>query len=161
MFLWFVIVAPVIVAEVFRSPMIDYRVVALGAVLPVAEGALGGPRLLHTLLASVLALTVVMVATPRRRLVRRRLLGVPIGMCLHLVLDGTWADQTVLWWPAFGTSFGDGQIPELARGPVVGLLLEAVAIAVGVWAFRRYHLDDRDNRELLRRTGQLARAALG
>jgi hypothetical protein len=160
-FLWFVIVAPVIVAEVFRSPMIDYRMVALGAVLPVAEAALGGPRFLHTLLASVLALTVVMAATPRRRLVRRRLLCVPIGMFLHLVLDGTWTDQRVLWWPGFGLSFGADQVPELARGLVVGVMLEAVAVAVGVWAFRRYRLDVPENRELLRRTGQLARSTLG
>ena len=40
MLLWFVVLAPVAVAEIFRSPMVDYRLVALGAVLPLAEAVL-------------------------------------------------------------------------------------------------------------------------
>ena len=160
MSLWFLIVAPVIVAEVFRSPMVDYRVVAFGAVLPLAEAVLGGPRVLHTLLLAVAVLTVVMLATQHRRLVRRRLLGVPIGLFLHLVLDATWADETLLWWPGFGGSFGEGQVPEVQRGLAVGLVLELLAVGVGVWAVRRYELLDPANRSRLVRTGQLDRQVL-
>ncbi len=49
MLLWFAVLALVLVAQVFDSPNLDYRLVVLGAVLPVAEGVLGGPWLLHTL----------------------------------------------------------------------------------------------------------------
>lgn len=160
MVLWFLIVAPVIVAEVFRSPMVDYRIVALGAVLPLVEAVLGGPRVLHTLLAAVAVLALVMVATTDRRLVRRRFLGIPIGMLLHLVLDGTWTDQRLLWWPGFGPGFGRSQVPELARSLTVGLMLEALAVLIGAWAYRRYELDDPANRATLLTSGRLSRSAL-
>lgn len=160
MLLWFAVLAPVIVAEVFRSPLVDYRLVALGAVLPLAEIALGGPRVLHTLLGAVAVLTVVMLATVGRRLVRRRLLGVPIGLFLHLVLDGTWTDRDLFWWPVFGASFDRGTLPELDRPVAVIVLLEVLAVAVAVWAARRYALDDTQNRRRLARTGHLDRRVL-
>lgn len=160
MILWFAILAPVIVAEVFRSPMVDYRVVALGALLPLVELALGGPNVLHTLLGAVGLLAVVMAVTPNRRLVRRRLLGLPIGLLLHLVLDGSWTTAALFWWPAFGTGFGSDQIPEFDRPLGVMIVLEFVAIAVGWWAFRRYELGDAENRKRLLSTGQLTRGVL-
>jgi hypothetical protein len=159
-FLWFIVLSPIIVAEVFRSPMVDYRVVALGAAVPLLESLSGGPNLMHTLLGSVGVMTVVMLATQGRRLIRRRLLGIPIGLLLHLVLDGTWADQTLLWWPAFGRSFSDGQVPAFERSLLIGLALEAIAVGAGVWAARRYGLLDAENRRLLRSTGQLNREVL-
>lgn len=166
MVLWFAIVAPVLVAEVFRSPMIDYRLVALGATLPCLEVLTGGPKVLHTLLGAVVALTVVMAVTPNRRLVRRRLLGVPIGLFVHLVLDASWARTGLFWWPVVGLaggdgfSFGDGGLPEYDRPLVVGLALEVLALGIGWWAWRRYELDDDATRRRLLRTGQLTRAAL-
>ncbi|MGH1503588.1 MAG: hypothetical protein ACRBI6_08530 [Acidimicrobiales bacterium] len=166
MLLWFVILAPVLVAEIFRSPMIDYRLVALGAALPLAEAALGGPNVLHTLLGAVGLLTIVMLATPNRRLVRRRLLGIPIGLFFHLALDASWARTELFWWPFVGLargdgwSFGTGQIPELERPVGVIVALEVVAVAVGWWAWKRYELGDDDNRSFFVRTGQLTRAAL-
>lgn len=140
--------------------MVDYRVVALGAVAPLAEAIVGGPRVLHTLLGAVGILTVVMMTTQKSRLVRRRLLGIPIGLLLHLVLDGTWLNQSLLWWPAFGRSFGSGQVPELDRSPVVIVVLELFALGVGFWAWQRYRLGDSDNRALLVSTGQLSREVL-
>lgn len=160
MFLWFVILAPILVAEVFRSPMVDYRVVAFGAAFPLAEALTGGPFVLHTLLGVVSILAVVMAATQGRRLLRRRLLGVPIGLLIHLVLDGTWLDQALLWWPGFGTGFGDGQVPAFDRPLVVGLALEVLALVAGGWAWRRYDLADSANRTRLLTTGQLNREVL-
>jgi hypothetical protein len=157
--IWFAVLAPVLVAEVFRSPRVDYRLVALGAVLPLAEVVTGGPGPLHTLAGAAVALTVVMLVTRGRRLVRRRLLGVPIGLFLHLVLGGTWLDRELFWWPAFGWSFGAG---TLLDRPVVLLVgMEAVGLAVGVWAWRRYRLDRPENRRLLVATGHLDRQVLG
>jgi hypothetical protein len=160
MVLWFAVLAPVAVAEVFRSPLVDYRMVAAGALLPLVEVVAGRPLLLHTLFAPVAALTVVMVVTIRRRLVRRRLLGLPIGMLVHLVLDATWADATSFWWPAFGSPLDELAVPEVGRPIWVPVVLELVAVVVAVWAWRRYELRDEANRRLLLRTGHLARRVL-
>lgn len=140
--------------------MIDYRIVALGAAFPVLEGVAGGPSIGHSLLGAVGLLAVVMLATRGRRLLRRRLLGIPIGLLLHLVLDGTWTKQTLFLWPAFGSDFGSDQIPELARPLVIGVLLELLAIVAGAWAWRRYELGVAGNRARLVETGQLNREVL-
>jgi len=105
---WFAGVTFVFVWWVFRSPALDYRLVMLGAILPVGEFAFGGPRVLHTLLAPVALLAVLMLATQKRRLVRRRWIGLPIGMLVHLVLDGIWTRPDVFWWP-FTRSGGGGR----------------------------------------------------
>lgn len=166
MLLWFVIVGPILVAEIFRSPMIDYRLVALGAVLPVAEVVTGGPRIFHTLFGAVAAMSLVMALTSKRRLVRRRLLGVPIGLFFHLLLDAAWARTALFWWPVVGLargdglSFGEGGLPEFDRPLAVGLFLEVLAVAAGWWAWKRYELDDEDNRRFFFTTGQLTRAAM-
>jgi len=101
-FIWFAVGAVVAVALVFDSPAMDFRLVVFGAVLPVAEGAVSGPWLLHTPLAAVVLLGGVMLVARGRRLVQRRWLGVPIGLMAHLVLDGTWSDTEVFWWPFTG-----------------------------------------------------------
>lgn len=157
MILWFVGMSIAAVWLVFRSPALDYRLVALGSVLPVGEVLLGGPRVAHTLVASVALLTVVMLATQQRRLVRRRLIGLPIGMLMHLVLDGVWADSQVFWWPFLGWSFGDGEVPEWGRPWVVWLVLDAAGAAALVWCYRTFGFEDRERREEFWRTGHLPR----
>ncbi len=159
MLLWFAVLAPILVAEIFRSPMVDYRMVAIGALLPTLEVITGRALVLHTLLGSVAALGLVMALTQQRRLVRRRWLGLPIGLMFHLVLDGTWTSKALMWWPAFGLGFDDA-VPEFSRGIVLPLLLELAAVAAGVWAWRRYELDQPEHREQLIRTGQLVRGVL-
>jgi hypothetical protein len=158
MLLWFLGVSFAFVWLVFRSPALDYRLVLLGSMLPLADGALGGPRLLHTLLAGVAVLAIVMLATRGRRLLRRRLIGLPIGMLMHLVLDGIWARSNVFWWPFFGTSFGTEGLPELGRGPGVVLLLEAMGAVALVWCYRTFELGDPAIRQLFLRTGHLNRS---
>lgn len=159
MFFWFIIMAPFLVAEIFKSPMVDYRLVAFGAALPLVEVAIGHAFVLHTLLCSVAVLTVVMVATIGRRLLRRRLLGIPIGMLFHLALDGGWNSAALFWWPVFGFSLSEEPVPETTA---IGwrLLLEAVAIGVGVFAYGRYELNHPANRSRLLRTGHLARIVM-
>ena len=157
MLLWFIVVAPIVVAEVFRSPMVDYRLVALGAVLPLIDVIIGWPTVLHTLAGPVVLLTVTMLATVGRRLLRRRLLGVSIGWFLHLVLDGTWASSHLFWWPAFGLSLRSVELPE-ATGAGFRLLLEVAAVGIALVAWRRYGLDDPAARRRLVRTGHLPAA---
>lgn len=161
MFLWFIILAPVGVAEVFKSPLVDYRMVALGAALPLVEVATGVHLGLHTLVSAVLAMTLVMVGTINRsRLLRRRLLGVPIGLFFHLVLDGTWTSTALFWWPIGGVSLRSVEHPEQSMPLVVLVGAELVALGVGVWAWRRYQLSEPKHRVLLIRNGHLARTAM-
>lgn len=158
MIIWFAVVSAVIVAEVFQSPMVDYRIVAFGALVPLID--LVSPvevPFLHSLLAPILALTAIMAATVGRRLLRRRLLGVPIGMFLHLVLDGSWSDQAMFWWPLFGSDVGSA--PE-ATNVALRLGLDVVGVAVAVVAYRRYGLAQAENRQLLWRRGHLQRGYL-
>src|SRR5262245_16240084 len=117
MFLWFIGTAVVTVWLVFRDPRFDYRLLIVGAVLPLLVDALtGGAWVLHSLAFSVVLLVVIMLATRGRRQLRRTLLGLPLGTLLHLVFDGAWADTNVFWWPFSGASFGDSDLPETGRG---------------------------------------------
>lgn len=156
MLVWYAVLGAVGVWAVFDSPAVDYRMVMVGAVLPVAEVALGRPGPLHSLLTAVAVLVVVMLATRGRRLVRRRWLGLPIGLFAHLVLSGSFTDTDAFWWPVTGMELSAADPPELARG-AVSVLLELAGIAVGMWWYRRVGLDDPEARATFRRSGQLPR----
>ena len=156
--LWFAGVSFVFVWWVFRSPALDYRLVMLGAVLPAGEFFLGGPRVLHSLLAPVALLGILMLATQKRRLVRRRWIGIPIGMMMHLVLDGIWARPEVFWWPFFGFDFGTDGLPELGHPIAVTLLFEFIGLGCLVWSWRAFEFSNPQIRERFFRTGQLSRS---
>lgn len=158
MLVWYLATAAAGVWAVFDSPAIDYRFVLAGAALPVAEVALGRPGPLHSLVVAVVVLGAVMVATTGRRLLRRRLLGIPIGLFAHLVFSGTWADTDAFWWPLTGLALSDAEPPELARGGLT-VVLELAGLALGWWWVRRVGLDDPAARDGFRRSGRLPRAA--
>ena len=163
MFLWFAGLGFLAVVLVFRSPALDYRMVILGSILPlvdVATGLAGAPPVLHTLLAPVVVLTAVMLLTRNRRLIRRRWLGIPIGLFMHLVLDGTWSTTELFWWPVFGTDLPEVALPTLGRG-VAGLAMELVGLAVIVWSWKRFGLDDAGRRDQFLREGRLDRDLVG
>jgi hypothetical protein len=159
MILWFAGVSFVFVWWVFRTPALDYRLVMLGSILPVGEFVFGGPRLLHTLLAPVALLTIIMLTTQKRRLVRRRWIGLAIGVLMHLVLDGIWARKEVFWFPFFGFSSGDvwNGLPEFGHSFAVSLLLELVGFGCLAWAWRSFGLADQSKRDRFLRTGHLTR----
>lgn len=158
MLIWYVATAVAGVWAVFDSPALDYRFVIVGAVLPVAEVVLGQPGPLHSLVTAVVVLALVMLVTQGRRLLRRRLLGIPIGLFAHLVFSGSWTDTDAFWWPLTGLTLSDAQPPEVARG-ALSVLLEVVGIGLLLWWVRRVGLDDPDARQEFRRTGRLPRAA--
>jgi hypothetical protein len=158
--LWFAGGAFVGVWLVFRSPAVDYRLVVVGALLPLVELPFGSPRVLHSLTGAVVLLALAMVATPRRRLAQRRLVAVPIGVLVHLLLDGIWTDTQAFWWPFAGLAWSDARLPELARGGL-GLVLEAVGAAALWWCWRRFRLDEPARRARFVRTGQLDRDLVG
>ena len=116
-FLWFAGGAFVAVWLVFRSPAIDYRLVILGALLPLVELPIGEPRILHSLTGAV-APWRWPCSRPRRRLVQRRLVAIPIGMFVHLLLDGIWTDTEAFWWPFAGLAWSDAR--AAGAGPGAG-----------------------------------------
>src|SRR6185436_5964796 len=103
--------------------------------LPLADGLSGGAAALHSIVTTIVVLVVVMLATIGRRPLRKILLGLPIGMFLHLVFDGAWNNTDVFWWPLTGFAFDDDPLPELDRG-VLTVLLEVVGIALCAWVWR-------------------------
>ncbi len=162
MLAWFVGCGVVVVACVFDSSGIDYRVVTAGSVLPLAENLTGSPWVLHTLAGSALALAAVMAATAGRgrRLSRRRWIGLPIGTLVFLAASGSWSRTSLFWWPlAGGGGVGHGPAPELDRAPAVIITLELLGLAGLIWAARRFGLSDPGRRRALLRTGRLTRPA--
>ena len=155
MLLWYTAGSVFGVANVFQSPGLDYRLVAVGALLPLLiDLPFGEQAYAHTLLASIALLVVVMLATAGRgrRLARRRLISLPIGAFFGLVLSAAWRSQEVFLWPAFGTDFpGQALLPSW---PVV-LLLEVLGALALVWVTRRGALGDADRRQRFVRTGRL------
>ncbi len=160
MILWPVGAALVLAWAIFRDPALDYRLLVVGVLLPdLVDAPFGGARVAHTLVASVAVLVVVMLATRGHRDARRRLLALPIGMFLHLLVDGMWARTATFWWPAFGWDL-DGGLPALDAAPAVIVVKELVgAVALGWWC-HRVGLGDKAVRSQLLRTGRLPRRVL-
>ena len=154
MFFWFIGTAIVTVGVVFRDPRFDNRLLIVGSVLPIGDGLFGGARALHSLTVSVGLLAVLMLATAGRKPIRKVLLGLPIGMILHLVFDGAWNNTEVFWWPFFGVSFDDSPLPVADRG-WWGIPMEAVGVVICVWLWRRNGLSDRSRRTTFLRDGRL------
>ncbi len=154
MFFWFIGTAVVTVGVVFRDPRFDYRLVVVGSVVPLLDGVFGGARALHSLTVSVALLAVIMLATAGRKPIRKLLLGLPIGMILHLVFGAAWGNTEVFWWPFFGWSFDDAPLPAVDRG-WWSLVLEAIGVAICVWLWRHNDLGDRAARRRFLADGRL------
>lgn len=154
MFLWFIGTAVLAVAYIFRDPTFDYRLLIVGALLPLADAVTGGPGVLHTLVLSLILMFVVMLSSVGRRPVRKLLLGLPIGTMLHLVFDGAWATTELFWWPLAGWSFEDLRLPEASRG-WWDLPMELAGLAMVVWIWRRSHLGDPAARRAFLHDGHL------
>jgi membrane-bound metal-dependent hydrolase YbcI (DUF457 family) len=153
-FLWFIATSVVTVRFVFRDPTFDYRLLIVGSVLPLADGVTGHAGVLHTLVFSLVLMVVVMLSTVGRRPVRKALLGLPIGVMLHLVFDAVWVDNDLFWWPLGGWSFEDDRMPEAARG-WWDLLLELIGAALLVWVWRASRLSDPARRRRFLTDGRL------
>jgi membrane-bound metal-dependent hydrolase YbcI (DUF457 family) len=158
MFLWYVGLSVLLVANVFKSAGLDYRLVAAGALVPLLVDLPVGHRAFgHTLALAAAALLVVM-AWPLggSRLARRRWLCVPIGIFAGLVLSGAWTDAEVFWWPALGWSFGSGSL--VATWWVV-LVEEIVGLVACWWIVGQFDLYLPDVRRTFWRTGRLETTA--
>ena len=141
--------------RVAGDPRFDYRLLIVGSVLPgLIDLASGGARALHSLAVSVVVLAVVMVATPRGSSLRRTLMGLPIGMLLHLVFTGAWLDADVFWWPFTGSSFEDAPHPIVERG-WWNVVLELIGLGLCWWVVVRAELRTPGRWAMFRHTGQL------
>ncbi len=156
MLLWFVGPSILLVWAVFRSPAADYRIVAVGALLPLVELPFAEPRLLHSLSGAGVLLAAVMLLARGRRVRQRQLLGLPIGLLMHLVLDGAWADTHGFWWPFLGVSWSSSELPELGRG-ALGVAFELAGAAACWWGWRRFRLAESERRQLFVTTGRVGR----
>jgi hypothetical protein len=154
-FVWFVGAVVVTVWWVFRDPAFDHRLLIVGSLLPLVELAFGGARVLHSVTFAVALLVVLMLATTGRRPIRKMLLGLPIGLLLHLVFTGAWRTARVFWWPFGGVGFDDAPHPVAERG-WWNVPLELAGLALCWWVCRRAELADPERRAWFRRTGQLA-----
>ena len=158
---------------VFRDPKVDLRFLALGALLPdLIDKPLGTilfPSLFnnnsqvigHTLLFSMLLMSVVLLATRRGR-VRRRWMALAIGSLTHLVLDAMWTVQETFLWPAFGWAFPPGQsqywsgLLERILAEPWTIVLEVIGLAYLIFLYRKSGLNEPERRAELLRTGRVA-----
>jgi hypothetical protein len=158
MLFWYVGLSVLIVHFVFQSAGVDYRLVVVGSLLPLAvDVPFRGSAYGHTLLASVVLLVLVMLVTiGRPRLVRRRLLCLPIGAFCGLVLSAAWTNSDVFWWP-----FTRSSLPSGSLLPAAGLVVveELAGVAACAWIAVRFGLTDRDRRDEFLRTGRLRATA--
>jgi hypothetical protein len=159
--LWFFGTAFLATWVVFRDPALDHRLVLVGAILPdVLDGPTGRAGVAHSLLFSAVLMVGVVLATRGRRRLRRALVALAIGVFLHLVFDGIWANRQVFWWPLAGTDLGDAELPSVARG-LANVPLELAGAAVLVWAWHRFRLAEAERRRTFLRTGRLGRDLVG
>ncbi len=154
MFLWFFATSVITIGFVFRDPNFDNRLLLVGSVLPVVDVVFGGARALHSVTVSIALLAVVMIATKRGSGRRSTLLGLPIGMFLHLVFDAAWNDTDTFWWPFTGFGFADSGIPIVDRG-WISVVLEIVGLAGCIWLWRKNRLGDPMRRQQFLRDGRL------
>lgn len=116
MFFWFIATAVLTIAWVFKDPRFDYRLLAVGAVLPDIIDWPTGWRVMHSVVTSIAVLALVMLVSLGRKSYRKLLLGLPIGMFLHLVFDGAFTSAEMFWWPIGGWQFSADVLPVVARG---------------------------------------------
>jgi len=88
----------------------------------------------------------------RSRLLRRRLVCLPIGWLCGLVLSGAFLHDVSFLWPLLGSDFPDDSlVPPLT----ILVLLDAAGLAITVWAWGRFNLRDRATRDAFWRSGRL------
>jgi hypothetical protein len=153
MLFWFAGLSVLIVANVFRSTGLDYRLVAFGALLPLLVDVPVGHRAVgHALIFPVGLFVAVMLATiSRSRLLRRRLLCVPIGVFVGLVLSGAFTQDHVFLWPFLGAAGDESLLP--AWWAV--LLEELAGLAACWWIVGQFDLYLREPRRDFWHAGRL------
>lgn len=158
MVFWYLAPSIVAIHDIFRSRGLDYRLIGLGGLLPLLiDAPFGYFAYGHSLFVAVGVMALVMLLTiGRSRLLRRRLICLPIGWLCGLVLSGAFLHDVSFLWPLLGSDFPDDSlIPQVT----ILVLLDAAGLAVGVWAWGRFGLGDRQARDEFLRRGRLRERA--
>ena len=156
MLFWYVGLSIFLVATIFQSVGIDYRLVALGSLLPLIVDLPFGYRAYgYSLLFPVLLLALVMIATiGQPRLLRRRLLCLPIGVFCGLVLSGAFLNDALFLWPFLGSFSHDSLLPATW----IVVVEELIGLAVCWMLVGQYDLYLPGPRREFLRTGRLRTA---
>ena len=139
MILWHLGATVLIVRYVFRDPDMDLRWVLAGSILPDVidkpiasvffHGTFGTHRIFaHSIVFPMVGFAIVLISTKRGTALRRGLIGLVIGVFIHLLLDAAWATPEAFWWPFFGLEF-----PRVLDSDLVALLGRMLADPL-VWA---------------------------
>ena len=112
---------------------------------------------MHSVVASVAVLALVMAVARRGSLRRRRWLALPIGMLMHLVFDGAFNTTETFWWPFAGFEFTQQSLPSMARMPL-NIVLEIIGLALLGWMWRLNDLNKVTNRQRFISSGRLVGA---
>ena len=170
MILWHMGLTTLIVWFVMRgNPRVDYRIVAVAALLPdLIDKPIGrillrdryesGRIYAHTLLLNLALFCVLFFMRGRGK---RTFVLIPISSLLHLALDGVWSNPRIFWWPLFGTEFPrepvrDGALSFLNPLNNPGAIWqEAVGVVVIAWLLASHGLLSRDGMRSFVRTGRL------
>lgn len=137
MLFWFIGTAAAAAWLVFRDPRFPFLPLVAGALVPdVVEIPLGRIGPLHSAVVAFGAMLAVMLLTIGRRSVRRVVLAGTMGVLLHLVFDGAFAETEAFWWPLLGAPPEGTRVPTLERSLPLNLGLEVVGVGLLV-AVRR------------------------
>ena len=156
MFLWFCISSIVGIALIFRSPFLDYRLLGVGSALPLLETLAGFQWIFHSLFFGVFVLMLVMLLGKGKRNIQKKLLPIPIGLLTHLILDGTWTQKEIFWWPITGRDLVGGEVDRLEFSLLpTGIILEILGVAFAVYGFKKFRLSEQANRSAFIKKGHL------
>lgn len=170
MILWHVGTTLTIVWFVMRGNVrVDYRLVALGALLPdLIDKPIGrillrsrfdsGRLFAHTLLVNVALFCVLFFMRGR---IKRKAVLVPIASLLHLAEDAMWSSPRTFWWPLLGTTFPQDPVRDGVLGwlnplnSTEAMIQEPIGALLLVWLFAAHGMLGWDGIRSFLRTGHL------
>lgn len=161
---------------IFRDPKVDVRFLLLGAILPdlidiplgtlILAGRYSTSELwFHSLLLPSVYMAAVLLLTRRGRR-RRAFMAVGVGWLFHLLLDGMWTSQEVLFWPFFG-DIPTGEAPfwplawERAWSDPWRWVREAIGLAYLAWLWVALGMKRPEARREVRESGRLPNVHAG
>ena len=98
----------------------------------------------------------VMLLGKGKRNIQKKLLPIPIGLLTHLILDGTWTQKEIFWWPITGRDLVGDEVDRLEFSLLpTGIILEMLAVAFAVYGFKKFRLREQANRSALIKKGHL------
>lgn len=155
MFFWFIGMSVLTIWFVFTDPQFDYRLLCVGSVLPgLTEVPFRAAGPWHSLAVSAVLLAATVLGTKRHSARRKLILGLPLGVLLHLTFTGAWLNAATFWWPGFGFGIYQEPHPILARA-WWNIPLEIVGIAICVWVYNTAELDSPQRRREFWQAGRL------